>query len=199
MKRNNYIEFFREQPKDKSWTSEQVLAILTRLSGSAKSTKKDLEWARNEIVMHPEWNVVPSDMKMTEDPNKSYIHTRPFPKTKPPTERVIPKSQQKRLAIQKPLRPDVRHITEGKDSSKDVHPVVRVNWTESERGWGERPDGYSFHLTKEDAEAYIKEYWDKMPKEVPDEYSKPGEPLLSQVNAKTFRKIKKSKNGVRFF
>jgi hypothetical protein len=238
MKKNNYVEFFREQPKDKLWTSEQVLAIITGLSGSAKFTQEDLVWARWSIAAHPEWNVVPSDIKFNkdmtetkfnkdagkfyEDMSKSAVHTRPLPTTLPPTERVVSKSEQKRREVQRgskkkdrinplplsssgpPMRPDVRHIRDGVDSSKDIHPVVRVDWVESERGWGQRPDGYSLHLTREDAEAFIKDYWDKMPDrgprgEVPDEYSRPGEPMLSQVNTRTLRKIKKSKNGLRVF
>lgn len=136
MKKNNYIEFFRSQPKDKSWTTEQVLAILTGLSGSAKFTKKDLEWARVVIAAIPDWSVELSDTKMNEDMYKSYTHTRPFPKTEAPTERVIPKSQQKRRMIQEgtkkkgginpsvsssprpPMRPGAQHITEGKIQAK---------------------------------------------------------------------------------
>jgi hypothetical protein len=78
-------------------------------------------------------------------------------------------------------------------------PVVRVRWDESERGWGIRPDGYSYHLTNGDAEAFIKEYWDKMPAEAPDEYSRPEGRTIVDVGPKTFSKIKKSKNGIRIF
>ena len=46
-------------------------------------------------------------------------------------------------------------------------------WEESEKGWGVRPDGYSLHSNQEDVKKYIKEYWDGMPKQTPDEYSRP--------------------------
>ena len=62
--------------------------------------------------------------------------------------------------------------------------VVRVDWTEYERGWGQRPDGYSLHASVKDAKDYIKTYWDTMPdrsKGVPDEYSAPGEPYAVDV------------------
>jgi hypothetical protein len=55
----------------------------------------------------------------------------------------------------------------------------------------------SLHLTRKDRDEYIKEYWDKMPDEVPDEYSRPeGEPTVVDVDLKTYNKIKKSKNGI---
>lgn len=54
--------------------------------------------------------------------------------------------------------------------------VYATQWIESERGWGQRPDGFSLHLTKQNADEYIKAYWDSMPDAVPDEYSAPGEP-----------------------
>lgn len=60
-----------------------------------------------------------------------------------------------------------------------MFPAVLVTWTESERGWGQRPDGASLHLTRDDAKAFIQAYWDRMPArsqlggDVPDEYSRP--------------------------
>jgi len=56
--------------------------------------------------------------------------------------------------------------------------AILVEWTESERGWGIRPDGYSVHLTKQAADDYFKEYWDSMPKAAPDEYSRPADKSL---------------------
>lgn len=46
-------------------------------------------------------------------------------------------------------------------------------WMESEREWGQRPDGFSLHLTNSDLENFIKEYWNSMPDRVLDEYSYP--------------------------
>lgn len=58
-------------------------------------------------------------------------------------------------------------------------------WTESERGWGERPDGFTAHRTHADLTKYIADYWAGMPDEAPDEYSKPdGKPFQYEVDDK---------------
>lgn len=61
--------------------------------------------------------------------------------------------------------------------------VLVQKWEESERGWGTRPDGYSIHKNQQDLDAYLKKYWDQMPKgEAPDEYSRPdGRPYEAVV------------------
>ena len=75
--------------------------------------------------------------------------------------------------------------------------VIRQNWLESERGWGQRPDGYTLHLTTSDRDAYVRAYWDRMPDEVPDEYSRPdGQPILVDVDKATYELVKASKNGM---
>lgn len=48
-------------------------------------------------------------------------------------------------------------------NAASMHPAILVSWTESERGWGQRPDGVSLHPTKDLAEEYIKEYWARQP------------------------------------
>lgn len=53
-----------------------------------------------------------------------------------------------------------------------VYVAYLITWTESEQGWGVRPDGASLHLTQDDAKQYLKEYWDNMPGKVPAEYSR---------------------------
>ncbi len=81
-------------------------------------------------------------------------------------------------------------------------PVVRLDWEESGRGWGIRPDGCSLHKTIEDSNKFVKEYWAGMPDEVPDEYSRPafgGQLYAFEVDAKTYRKIMASKNGIRLW
>ena len=77
--------------------------------------------------------------------------------------------------------------------------VVVQKWEESERGCGSRPDGYSLHLTDAGREAFIKEYWDRMPDgPAPDEYSKPdGTPYKAEVSAEVFAKVEASWNGIR--
>ena len=57
--------------------------------------------------------------------------------------------------------------------------LVVQRWTESERGWGQRPDGYSVHRSHVDRDAFVQAYWDSMPDETPDEYSRPeGSPVV---------------------
>lgn len=78
--------------------------------------------------------------------------------------------------------------------------VFRQFWLESERGWGQRPDGYSLHLTDNDRKQYIEEYWQRMPDEVPDEYSRPeGSPERIVVDESLYAQVKASKNGLRFW
>ncbi|MEY2665200.1 MAG: hypothetical protein RLZZ480_305 [Candidatus Parcubacteria bacterium] len=81
-----------------------------------------------------------------------------------------------------------------------TYPIVRQDWLESERGWGIRPDGYSLHLTESNRQQFVREYWDRMPDEVPDEYSRPsGEPFLVDVDEATYLAVKASKNGTRHY
>jgi hypothetical protein len=78
--------------------------------------------------------------------------------------------------------------------------VVCQMWLERERGWGQRPDGYSLHLSETDRKTYLKEYWDKMPKQVPDEYSKEdGQAFLLDLdeNSEFYIDLMNSKNGIR--
>lgn len=56
-------------------------------------------------------------------------------------------------------------------------------WTESERGWGQRPDGFTVHRTRADLLQYIADYWARMPDEAPDEYSRPdGKPFEYEID-----------------
>ena len=75
--------------------------------------------------------------------------------------------------------------------------VVCQEWTESERGWGCRPDGATLHVSKSERDSFIEAYWEKMPKEVPDEYSRPdGEPKLLDVDDETYAKVKAGEHGI---
>ena len=77
--------------------------------------------------------------------------------------------------------------------------VFCQKWEESERGWGTRPDGYSLHFNEGDLKKFIRDYWDGMPDEVPNEYSRPdGTPYWCEIDDETFAKVKASKNGLRF-
>lgn len=78
--------------------------------------------------------------------------------------------------------------------------VICQKWAEYEKGWGDRPDGYSLHLTEEDRKAYIDGYWARMPNEAPAEYSSPdGTPYACEVDEATYEKVRASKNGIRFY
>lgn len=78
--------------------------------------------------------------------------------------------------------------------------VIVQKWEESERGWGSRPDGYSLHLTEEHRVAYIKAYWDRMPDEPPDEYSRPDGSLYeAEIPIEVYEKVIASKNGIRIW
>ena len=64
------------------------------------------------------------------------------------------------------------------------HFYYMVRWRESERGWGQRPDGWSLHLSVADANGYIADYWSRQPAVVPSEYSFPStepHPVPGQV------------------
>lgn len=65
-----------------------------------------------------------------------------------------------------------------------MNALYAVEWEESERGWGTRPDGFSFHKSEDDALKFVKDFQDRQPKGyVPDEYSRPiGFPKLLEVS-----------------
>ena len=73
-------------------------------------------------------------------------------------------------------------------------------WEESERGWGTRPDGYSLHACETELKMFIAEYWQRLPDEVPDEYSRPdGTPFWCAIDEATALKIEQSENGIRSY
>ena len=85
-------------------------------------------------------------------------------------------------------------------NEKLLEQVVMLEWEESERGWGARPDGYSLHLNIDDCNMYIEKYWDSMPDKAPDEYSRPaGEPCNVNVSNETYKKLQESKIGLRIY
>ena len=82
--------------------------------------------------------------------------------------------------------------------------VLYQEWVESERGWGLRPDGFSLHLSEQDCQKYIKQYWDRMPNKVPDEYERPeGSPRLVSIPDEIYARLisdglGKTHTGVRY-
>lgn len=49
-------------------------------------------------------------------------------------------------------------INEKGKASRKLYPAFVETWTESERGWGTRPDGYTIHLSREAAVKFIEDY-----------------------------------------
>jgi hypothetical protein len=74
-----------------------------------------------------------------------------------------------------------------------IYSVYAVNWTEYERGWGQRPDGVSYHKSKEAAEKYVSDYDKEFNNEssVPDCYSKGSKPHLVEVDKKIYNEVMK--------
>ncbi len=80
--------------------------------------------------------------------------------------------------------------------------VYVQNWIESERGWGQRPDGFTIHTSKEDRDEYVEWYNQKFNNKdtVPDEYTRAeGAPIEVEVTGAFFQRIKnlnkKTKGG----
>lgn len=95
---------------------------------------------------------------------------------------------------------DPRHNSILKEGVEVEHEVLCQLWDESERGWGIRPDGYSLHLDRDSRQRYIDSYWSRMPKSVPDEYSRPdGDPYWCMVSQEVYDEICASPNGIREF
>lgn len=93
------------------------------------------------------------------------------------------------VSLNAELKKEYQSAKDLKESQKTKKPRIfalyAIEWEESERFWGVRPDGFSFHRNPEEAERFIKDYWDKQPKgEAPDEYSRPttGRPILIEVS-----------------
>ncbi|MBU1198703.1 MAG: hypothetical protein KKF46_02720 [Nanoarchaeota archaeon] len=91
-------------------------------------------------------------------------------------------------------------MTKEKSDNLEKRVIVRQEWTETERGWGMRPDGYSLHKTVEECKQYINDYWEGMPHKIPDEYSFPsGKPYTVDVDKEIYQSVIKSSNGIRRF
>lgn len=73
------------------------------------------------------------------------------------------------------------------------YELIAINWTEYERGWGQRPDGYTLYLTIEDAKADIaRVYESRDDGPVPDEYCNPGQPFRVRVPKDAYALYKKA-------
>ncbi len=81
---------------------------------------------------------------------------------------------------------------------ENLEKVIRQDWDESERGWGCRSDGCSLHLSIEDRDSYVRDYWSTMPDEAPDEYERPeGEPYAVYIEKELYDQVAQSSNGIR--
>lgn len=77
--------------------------------------------------------------------------------------------------------------------------VYKLEWTEYERGWGQRSDGYQLCSTLELANGQITEHIEREKKKnpsgvAPDCYSSPGRPQEIEVDIETWKAVRK--NGV---
>lgn len=73
-------------------------------------------------------------------------------------------------------------------------------WTESESGWGQKPDGGSIHLNEEEYRKYVKNYWDSMPDSVPGCYERPDGNLREiVVSDELLKKLEESNGGIRLW
>jgi hypothetical protein len=87
--------------------------------------------------------------------------------------------------------------------------AIGQTWTESERGWGTRPDGYSVHLSEEDRLKYNEAHgqWlvETYGNEAPDEYDRPDSesPFEVQITEALHKELlelkEQGKYGVRHF
>lgn len=73
--------------------------------------------------------------------------------------------------------------------------LYAVSWTEFEKGWGSRPDGWTFHPSLVAAKSFVSKYINDCEArvnkgQVPHEYSRPdGEPRLVEVSQELHDKV----------
>jgi hypothetical protein len=66
--------------------------------------------------------------------------------------------------------------------------LLKQNWYESERGWGQKPDGFTLHLTEEDRSAYVADFERRqnVTRHAPDYYNYPTTVELIEVSQAVF-------------
>lgn len=65
-------------------------------------------------------------------------------------------------------------MTKDKSAPEKVGVVYMLEWDEFERGWGRRPDGTSFHASKESCADFLKAFYAKRGDgPAPNEYESP--------------------------
>lgn len=84
-----------------------------------------------------------------------------------------------------------------------ANTAYMLEWNESERGWGIRPDGISLHPSREACRTYLAEFGKRRNAniEVPDCYDYPtsNTPKLVEVKDEVIEMFKDSPDGVRMF
>lgn len=79
------------------------------------------------------------------------------------------------------------------------HEAICQKWEESEKNWGVRPDGFSLHLSFAALKRFVHAYWDAMPDDAPEAYSRPdGTPYIVGVSQEIAHKIQEAGDGLRF-
>jgi hypothetical protein len=72
--------------------------------------------------------------------------------------------------------------------------LIQQFWREYERGWGDRPDGYTLHLNEEGRERFVKEFLRKQDARakgrIPDEFSKPDGAQNVTVSVALYAKVR---------
>lgn len=79
--------------------------------------------------------------------------------------------------------------------------AIALEWEETERGWGTRPDGISIHTTSEEADRYVQAYNDCLHKECPAEYDRPttGKKIKVEVCDELAKRITGDKQSCRLY
>ena len=83
-----------------------------------------------------------------------------------------------------------------------MNVVWLQSWEESEAGWGQRPDGFSLHITEDSAknfvDSFMKSQEEVLGEATPPEYDRPaGNPYRVSVDDETLAKIEETENGLR--
>lgn len=81
-----------------------------------------------------------------------------------------------------------------------MYMAVKIYWTESESGWGQRPDGTTVHKDMDIANKYIADYWKKEKErnpsgDTPSCYVRPDKPEVTPVPVEVFEYLNEVKDS----
>lgn len=79
---------------------------------------------------------------------------------------------------------------------RSMNKVILQFWEESERGWGNRPDGCSLHLDSQSRDTYVNDiYKNRTENDIPDEYDRViGEPIETFISDVMYSRVKLKTN-----